>query len=123
MILAFSELIKTGFIVQCNYEMSSKIKLVQSWLWSTIESYMFRGWSVAIVRLLDLQLPVQSVPITTKVVSSNHAHATLCEKVCQWLATGRWFSVGTLVSSTDKTDHPDITETLLKVVLNTMAKP
>ena len=29
---------------------------------------------VLIVLLLDLQSPVQSVPITTKVVSSNHAH-------------------------------------------------
>ena len=29
---------------------------------------------VVIVSLLDLQLPVQSVPITTKVVSSNRAH-------------------------------------------------
>jgi len=27
-----------------------------------------------IVWLLDLQLPVQSVPITTNVVSSNHVH-------------------------------------------------
>jgi hypothetical protein len=37
----------------------------------------------------DLQLPVQSVPVTTKVVSSNPAHGedvvntTLCDKVCQ----------------------------------------
>ena len=23
---------------------------------------------------------------------------TLCDKVCQWLATGRWFSLGTPVS-------------------------
>jgi hypothetical protein len=29
--------------------------------------------AVVIVELLDLQLPVQSVPITTKVVSSKHA--------------------------------------------------
>jgi hypothetical protein len=29
---------------------------------------------VVIVRWLDLQLPVQSVPITTKVVSSNPVH-------------------------------------------------
>jgi hypothetical protein len=29
---------------------------------------------VVIVWYLDLQLPLQSVPITTKVVSSNHAH-------------------------------------------------
>jgi hypothetical protein len=29
---------------------------------------------------------------------------TLCGKVCQWLATGQWFSLGTLVPSTNKTD-------------------
>ena len=45
---------------------------------------------------------------------------TLCDKVCQWLATGRWFSLGTLVSSTNKTDHHDITEILLKLALNTI---
>jgi hypothetical protein len=28
---------------------------------------------------------------------------TLCDKVCQWLATGQWFSPGTPVSSTNKT--------------------
>jgi len=39
---------------------------------------------------------------------------TLCDKVCQWLATGRWFSPCTLVSSTNKTDSHDITEILLK---------
>ena len=44
---------------------------------------------------------------------------TLCDKVCQWLATGWWFSPGTLDSSINKTDHHDITEILLKVVLNT----
>ena len=45
--------------------------------------------------------------------------ATLCDKVCQWLATGQWFSPGTPVSS-NKTDCHDITEILLKVVLNTI---
>ena len=43
---------------------------------------------------------------------------TLCDKVCQWLATGRWFSPGTPVSSTYKTDNYIITEILLKVALN-----
>jgi len=28
---------------------------------------------------------------------------TLCDKVCQWLAVGRWFSLGTPVTSTNKT--------------------
>ena len=41
---------------------------------------------------------------------------TLCDKVCQWLVTGWWFSP---VSSINKTDCHDITETLLKVALNT----
>ena len=45
---------------------------------------------------------------------------TLCYKVCQWLATGWLFSLGTSVSSTNKTDHQDITEILLKVALNTI---
>jgi hypothetical protein len=48
---------------------------------------------------------------------------TLCNKICQWLATGRDFSPGTPVSSTNQTDRHDITEILLKVVLNTINQP
>ena len=44
---------------------------------------------------------------------------TLCDQASQWLATGQWFSPGTPVSSTNKTDHHDISEILLKVALNT----
>jgi hypothetical protein len=98
--------------------------------------------AVVIVLLLDLQLPMQSVSITTNVVSSNPAqvrctryniiwsslsvtcdrsvvfsiqhkmikfisdlrqvgdflYTTLCDKVCQWLATSRWFSPGIPIS-------------------------
>ena len=42
---------------------------------------------------------------------------TLCDKVCLWLAAGWWFSPGTAVSSTNKTDRHDITEILLKMAL------
>jgi hypothetical protein len=45
---------------------------------------------------------------------------TLRDKVCQWLASGRWFSPSPPVSSTNKTDHHDITEILLKVALSTI---
>jgi len=45
---------------------------------------------------------------------------TLCDKVCQWLVTGWWFSPGPPVSSTNKTDRHDITEILLKVALSTI---
>jgi hypothetical protein len=39
---------------------------------------------VVIIWYLDLQLPVQSVPITTKVVSSQGVlDTTLCDKVCK----------------------------------------
>ena len=47
---------------------------------------------------LDLQLPVQSVPTTSKAVSSNPVH--------MWLD-----------------EHHDITEILLKVVLSTINQP
>jgi hypothetical protein len=45
---------------------------------------------------------------------------TLCDQVCHWLATGRWFSPSTPISFTNKTDRHDITEILLKVALNTI---
>ena len=38
--------------------------------------------------------------------------ATLYDNVWQWLVAGRWFSPGTPVSSTNKTDRHDITEIL-----------
>ena len=46
---------------------------------------------------LDLQLPLQSVPINTKVVSSNLVHGEVysintivCDEVCQWFVAGLW---------------------------------
>ena len=53
-------------------------------------------------------------------VHSPPCDRALCDKICQGLATGWWFSPGTPVSSTNKTDHHDITEILLKVALNTV---
>ena len=50
----------------------------------------------------------------------SHDYTCCCLiEVCQWRATGRWFSPGTLVSFTNKTDHHNITEILLKVTFNT----
>jgi hypothetical protein len=70
---------------------------------------------------LDLQLPMQSVPITTLLwvrILIRARCTPLCDKVCQRLATGLWFSLGSPVSSTNKTDCHNITEILLKVALN-----
>ena len=44
----------------------------------------------------------------------------LCDKVCQWLATGRWFSPGHPVFSTKYSDRHDIAKILLEVALNTI---
>jgi hypothetical protein len=44
--------------------------------------------------------------------------AATSDKVYQLLAHGRWFSLGTPVSSTTKTGCHDIAEILLKVALN-----
>ena len=45
--------------------------------------------------------------------------AAASDKVYQLLAHGRWFSPGTLASSTTKTGRQDIAEILLKVALDT----
>ena len=55
------------------------------------------------------------MPITTDVVSSILGQGEMYNII----ATGRWFSPGTPVSSTNKTDRHDITEILLIVALNT----
>ena len=44
---------------------------------------------------------------------------TSSDKVCQVLAAGRWFFPVTPVSSTNETGHHNITEILVKLVLNT----
>ena len=72
-------------------------------------------------KVIDLQQPVQSVPITTKAMSSNPRswrgvfEKPLCDQICPW------FSLGTPVSSINKTDRHDIqnvVEIMLKVALN-----
>jgi len=72
------------------------------------------GVVVLIASELDLQLTVQSVPISTKVVSLNPAHGkvvldtTSCDKsLSMTCVAGRWFSPGTTDSSTNKTDCHD----------------
>ena len=79
-----------------------------SWPWS------YRSWIYNYICNLCLS------PLMLWVRISIKARYTLCDKVWQWLATGRWFSTGPSVSSTNKTDRHEITEILLKVTLNTI---
>jgi hypothetical protein len=68
---------------------------------------------------LDLQLHVQSVPITTKIVSSNPVHGevySIQTYLIKFVSDFRQVSGFLRVFSTNKTDHHDITETSLNVV-------
>ena len=56
---------------------------------------------------------------TLFMVRCTRYNITICDKLCQWLATGWRFSPGTSDSSINKTDHHNIIEILLKVALNT----
>ena len=47
-------------------------------------------------------------------------HTTFCDKFCQLFAAGQCFSLGTPVSSTNKTNIHDIAKILLKVSLSTI---
>jgi hypothetical protein len=70
---------------------------------------------------------MQSVPITTKVVSLNLAHGevySIQHYVIKFVSDLQqicvFFRLLTLFLSTNKTDRHDITEKLLKVVLSTI---
>jgi hypothetical protein len=78
---------------------------------------------VVIVWYLDLELPMQSVPITSNVVSFNLAHGeaySIQHYVIKFVSDLRQvsgFLQVLLVSSTNKIHRHDITEIMLKVVL------
>ena len=69
----------------------------------------------------DLQLPMQSVHISTNVVSSKFAQAR-----CTWY-NNMWYKIsmtcGRPVSSNNKADRHAIVEILLKVTLHTINQP
>jgi hypothetical protein len=84
----------------------TNVNMRPSWLWpygSWIYNYLCNQC------MSPLNVSVR-IPLRRGVLDN-----TICDKVCQRLATSRWFSLGTQVSSTNKTDSHDITEILLKV--------
>ena len=92
--------------------------------WNCSDSVVF---NVVFILLLTstCQPPYTIYPIMTTMwvripLRRGILDATLCDKVCQWLAACRWFSPVTSVSSTNKTDCRNITEILMKVALNTI---
>jgi len=87
--------------------MTTSVSQGSSWPWSYgswIYNYLCNQW------LSPLMLWIR--------ISIRAWCTTLCDKFCQWLATGRWFSPGPPVFSTNKTECHDIIEILLKMALN-----
>ena len=95
--------------IQQNLHVESNSSKGPSWPWS------YGSWIYNYLRNQCLSLLMLWARISIRARCT-----TLCDKVCQWLATGLWFSPGTPVSSTNKTDRRDLTEILLKVALNTI---
>jgi hypothetical protein len=106
------------------------IRQVWLYLFKCVLHYLILIWFEAIIvdieRYLNLQLPMKSVPITTKVVSSNPANGDVYSiqhymmKFISDLRQVSDFLRVTPVSSTYKTDCHYIAEILLKVLLNTI---
>jgi hypothetical protein len=95
--------------------------------YAIISFQTIKGAVVAVILWwFDLYLPMHTQylsPLTLWVripLMRGVLDATLCDKVCQWLETDRWFSPGIPVFSTNKTDFHNINEILLKVALNTI---
>ena len=100
---------------------SKEVTLVLSHEFNATNSHseLIIGAVVAvIVWQLDFQLPMQSVPITNDVVSSNLEHYVI-KFVRDLRQVGSFLCVLRFPPS-KKTDRPDITETLLKVALNSI---
>jgi hypothetical protein len=75
-------------------------------------------WSRSTNLWIECRLIMYSSNLEYPEKTTNLSQVT--DKVWQWLVTGRWLSLDTPVSSTNKTDRHDITEILLKVALNTI---
>jgi hypothetical protein len=75
------------------------------------------------IRLCNRSTMIDSlitIQLHNKLNSHVNTYYTLCEIICQWFAKGRWFSPGTPLSSTNKSDSHDIAEILLKAALKTI---
>jgi hypothetical protein len=69
-------------------------------------------FSCIVNRCLSLLKLWVRIPLRQHVLNT-----TLCDYVCQWLAADLWFSPGTLVTSTNKTDCHDIIEIRSNLIL------
>ena len=106
-------------------------KLNQTWLWLSLGGPLSKNWfdnptihsAVPNIYFWSFVLYLGvTMNSNIKCMTMNSSwprvpDTTLCDKVFQWLATGRCFFP---VSSTNKTDLHNITNILLKVALHTI---
>ena len=111
------EIFLLGDIVNCLYNEQHSVQtqgshsvLGSSWSWS-YGRWIYNYLCNQCISLLMLWV---RIPLRRGVLD------TLCDKVCQWFAEGRWCSPDTLVFSNNKTDRHDIIKIVLKVALNTI---
>ena len=96
-----------------------RVSYIICWFFFHFSFLIFQYSLGVVVVMMVWQLSVQSVSITTNGCEFEsrslrcELDTTLSDKVCQWLAAGRYVSPGTPV-----TDRHDITEILFKVPLN-----
>ena len=76
------------------------------------------GWDDLHFQIQDKK--IFKVCILVLSLSRGVHDTTLCDKVCQWLATGWWCSLGSPVSFINKTDRQNSIEIVLKVAFNTI---
>ena len=92
-------------------------------IWATVD-YTFQSKTVVVFDTSFVNWCWQCSTLWVRIsLRRGVLYTTLWYIVCQWLATGRWFSPGSPVSETNNTDRQDITEILLKVALITIKQP
>jgi hypothetical protein len=90
------------------------IYILYSFMWY----FFWTNFSFLTLQVMD-KLKYSPLTLWVRIpFKGNVLHTTFCDKDCQWLVTGRWFSPGIAVFSTNKTDRHDIAKILLKVALN-----
>ena len=109
-------LVQTWICISQWYFTSKQIAFPIDGSWEDLHNFLLLGDLLALSHKGSTSLVVSLTLLMPRCTRYN----TICDKNGQWLATGRWFSLGTPVSSTNKTGRYDITEILLKVALNTL---
>jgi hypothetical protein len=95
--------------------LTSRLLTKQITKWDTLKSTYLHLYKYTTQNPSPVKVLINPVTQYRRCEFESHScDTTLCDKVCQWLAAGRWFSPGTPVSSTNKTDCHDMTELLLK---------